>query len=262
MATLPQHVLYVFVLLASAAGADAAEVTKNEKIQIFFRTTMGPTVFTVAQPDVHGITTIVPQLDYSASLTFTQESVTKMIATTGITVKETSTDHPKKATCDFSTAGPITGPPFCTVMFSRISMYCECINFPRAVEAEVAKPIITDENMDEDIKVLFQSTMGRTVLTRFTVAQPAIDGTSTIVPQLDGSASLTFSKESVMNMIGSSGITVKETDVEHPKKTTCRFLTAGPITGVPTCTVMIDRAYNLYCSCDNFPRAVPLHIAV
>merc|ERR1712232_6406 len=104
---------------------------------VFFTTTMGPTLFTVAEPAVDGNATIVPQFDNSASLTFTKASLMKLMGESGITVKETGKENPKMATCDFPTAGPITGAPTCKVSFSLITMYCSCDNFPRTTAADV-----------------------------------------------------------------------------------------------------------------------------
>lgn len=107
-------------------------LSSNEDVEVFFKTTMGPTVFTVARPATDKSTTIVPQYDDSASLVFAKEDVMTMMTSAGITVKETGVPHPKGATCTFPTAGPITGSPTCAVSFSLITMYCSCNNFPRS----------------------------------------------------------------------------------------------------------------------------------
>jgi len=116
-----------------------AMVAKAESsIKVFFKTTMGPTVFSVTEAAMDGSHTIVPAYDSSASLTFDSDSVTRMMAKeSGITVKETGKENPKGATCEFMTAGPITGDPTCNVMFSQINMYCKCQNFPRAASVVV-----------------------------------------------------------------------------------------------------------------------------
>ena len=55
-----------------------------------------------------------------------------MMQSNGITVTETGVPHPKRATCDFKTAGPPSGPPICKVfMNGEITMGCFCENFPR-----------------------------------------------------------------------------------------------------------------------------------
>ena len=100
---------------------------------------------------------------------------------------------------------------------------------------------------DKEVQILFKNHMGPTV---FTVTEPALDGSVSIVPD----ATLSFSKEGVMKMLTSSGITVKETGKENPKSTTCRFLTAGPITGMPQCDITFG-LISMDCSCQNFPRS-------
>jgi len=110
----------------------------TSSMKVIFRTTMGPTVFTVHEAAMDGSRTIVPAGDYSASLTFDTDIMKKLMAEErGITVKETGKENPKFATCEFMTAGPITGAPTCQVSFSMINMYCECSNFPRAAAAVV-----------------------------------------------------------------------------------------------------------------------------
>jgi len=221
-------------------------VQGDDQMQIVFRTTMGPTLFTVSQPAVDGTTTIVPHMDDSASLTFAKASVRSMIATGSITVKETGKENPTGATCEFLTAGPISGVPTCSVSFSMITMHCTCDNLPKPAVAVVEAPA----PQDGELKVLFKTTMGPTL---FTVTEPAVDGTTTILPQFDDSASLTFAKESVRSMVTLGSITVKETGKENPKTAACDFPMAGPITGVPTCTVSFS-LITMHCSCDNFPR--------
>jgi len=105
----------------------------GSSIKVIFKTTMGPTVFTVSEAAMDGRQTIVPAMDDSAFLTFDNDSVTKMMAAeSGITVRETGKKNPKGATCGYMTAGPITGALTCKVFFSMINVHCECENFPRA----------------------------------------------------------------------------------------------------------------------------------
>jgi hypothetical protein len=109
----------------------AVAVQSDEVIRVIFTTTMNPTLFAVSEPAIDGSRTIVPQFDHSASLNFTKTSVMKMIVNGSITVKETGKPNPKTATCNFPTAGPITGAPTCRVFFMQITMGCTCDNFPR-----------------------------------------------------------------------------------------------------------------------------------
>merc|ERR1712187_340401 len=105
----------------------------DSHMKVFFKTSMGPTVFTVNEAAMDGRQTIVPAMDDSAFLIFDNDSVTKMMAAeSGISVKETGKENPKGATCEFMTAGPITGAPTCKVLFSMINVHCEGENFPRA----------------------------------------------------------------------------------------------------------------------------------
>merc|ERR1712023_475552 len=114
------------------ASCQLVDAKKDSEIKVFFTTTMGPTVFTVTEPALDGSVSIVPAGDHSSALTFEKKSVMSMMSSAGITVKETGVPHPKGATCEFKTAGPIEGEPECKVFFSLVTIHCECLNFPRS----------------------------------------------------------------------------------------------------------------------------------
>merc|ERR1712110_665604 len=56
-----------------------ADSQGKEELTVFFTTSMGPTVFTVTEPAIDGVTTIAPKWDGSSNLTFSRESVLSMM---------------------------------------------------------------------------------------------------------------------------------------------------------------------------------------